>query len=307
MTQPIRYEQGKYWIITDFNIPANYDVAVPAFWTSKDICYSKGQLEKCGVTGRLHWQFIVVLNRKSRLAGVKVRLGDGIHAELTRSVAAHDYVWKDETSQGRRWCWGRLPMRRNSQTDWDLIKEKAKAGRLDSPSVPANVFICNYSSLKKIKMDYMKGQEGERECYVFWGETGTGKSKLAWEQAGLDAYPKTPTTKFWDGYQGEVHVVMDEFTGQVEITHLLRWLDRYPVLVEQKGSGCVLKATRFWITSNVDPLEWYPTIPFAQKQALYRRLKIYWFPTQLDSAKMIQPLNQEARGSPVPSDTETSD
>lgn len=214
---------------------------------------------------------------------------------------------KEETSQGRRWVWGTLPMKRNSETDWDNIKKKAKEGRLDSPSIPANVFVCNYSSLKKIKMDFMKGSEQERAAYVFWGETGAGKSKLAWEQAGLDAYPKAPTTKFWDGYQGENHVVIDEFTGQVEITHLLRWLDRYPVLVEQKGSGCVLRATRFWITSNVDPRDWYPTIPQEQKAALYRRLKIFSFPTQLEEARLIQDLNQEAPGSPHQETSETGE
>lgn len=301
------YAQGCYWILTDFDVSNNYDVAVDAFWSTKDIRYSKGQLEKCGVAGRLHWQFVVCFNRKCRLAGVKVRLGNGVHAELSRSAAANNYVCKEETSQGRRWVWGTLPMKRNSETDWDNIKKKAKEGRLDSPSIPANVFVCNYSSLKKIKMDFMKGSEQERAAYVFWGETGAGKSKLAWEQAGLDAYPKAPTTKFWDGYQGENHVVIDEFTGQVEITHLLRWLDRYPVLVEQKGSGCVLRATRFWITSNVDPRDWYPTIPQEQKAALYRRLKIFSFPTQLEEARLIQDLNQEAPGSPHQETSETGE
>jgi len=309
-SQMTKYDQGKYWIITHFRPDIVYDCSVnspsvgESFWASKGIIYSKGQLEKCGVTGRLHWQFLVCYERKRRLAGVKTTLGNDIHAELTRSPAVNEYVWKDETSQGRRWEWGRLPMRRNNATDWGLVKEKAKAGRLDSPSIPANIFVCNYSSLKKIKMDFMKGAAQERECNVFWGETGTGKSRLAWEQAGLDAYPKAPTTKFWDGYQGEGNVVMDEFTGQVEITHLLRWLDRYPVLVEQKGSGCVLRATKFWITSNVCPEDWYPNCPMEQKDALMRRLTTFRFPMQLEEAKLIRDSNLEVPGSPH---QETSD
>lgn len=95
------YEQGKYWILTHFRPDIAYDRSCDlgdAFWTSKDICYSKGQLEECGVTGRLHWQFIICLNRKSRLGGIKTKLGNDIHAELTRSDACRDYVWKDETS-----------------------------------------------------------------------------------------------------------------------------------------------------------------------------------------------------------------
>lgn len=206
--------------------------------------------------------------------------------------------------RSRRWEWGHVPVRRNNQTDWDLIKKKAKDGRLDSPSIPASIFCCNYTALKKIKMDFMKGVAEERKCNVFWGETGTGKSRLAWEQAGLDAYPKTPTTKFWDGYQGESNVVIDEFTGQVEITHLLRWLDRYPVLVEQKGSGCVLRATKFWITTNVSPMNWYTVAPLEQVDALMRRLTIWHFPSQLEEATLKANLNPEVLSSPPAESTE---
>ena len=35
---------------------------------------------------------------------------------------------------------------------------------------------------------------------VFWGDTGSGKSHTAWEEAGVAAYSKDPTTKWWDGY-----------------------------------------------------------------------------------------------------------
>ena len=98
--------QGKYWIITDFNHEINYDTAVDAFWTSKNIVWSKGQLEMCGDTQRLHWQFCIGFEKKVRLRTVKTVLGDQVHAELCRSDAANNYVWKDETSQGRRWEYG---------------------------------------------------------------------------------------------------------------------------------------------------------------------------------------------------------
>lgn len=117
----------------------------------------------------------------------------------------------------------------------------------------------------------------ERQCFVYWGRTGTGKSRLAWERAGTDAYPKDPRTKFWDGYQGQLHVVVDEFRGGIDISHLLRWLDRYPVIVEIKGSSVVLKATSVWITSNVNPEDWYPLLDNETKQALLRRLTITHF------------------------------
>lgn len=265
--------QGIYWILTDFNTEINYDVAPDAFWTSKSIVWSKGQLERGEESGKEHWQFCVCFEKKVRLKTVKTRLGNAIHAELSKSDAANEYVWKDETSLGRRWEWGMLPMRRNEKRDWDQVWDAAVSG--DMTRIPAQVRVCHYNALRRIGMDNMKAEGIEKQIDVFWGPTGSGKSKRAWEEAGLDAYPKAPTTKFWDGYQGQEHVVIDEFFGQIEISHMLRWLDRYPVLVETKGSGTALKAKKIWITSNLHPSEWYRTAPEVQVAALLRRLNIF--------------------------------
>lgn len=120
----------------------------------------------------------------------------------------------------------------------------------------------------------MSPEPMERSVTVYWGPTGSGKSRRAWEEATFDAYPKDPMTKFWDGYQGQENVVIDEYRGDISISHLLRWFDRYPVCVEAKHGGTVLKATRIWITSNLHPEEWYPNLDIATRLALYRRLNI---------------------------------
>lgn len=208
--------QGKFWLVTDFKVHhgVNYDLVQPAFWTSKDIVWSKGQLEKCETTDRLHWQFCVCFNKKKRLAGVQTVLGN-VHAELTRSDAAHDYVWKDETSQGRRWEFGRLPTRRNSKPDWEQVWQNAVDGSLTN--VEAQIRVVHYNNLRRIRMDHMAPVGLEKQTVVYWGPTGLGKSRRAWAEAGWSAYPKAPTTKFWDGYQNQEHVVMDEFFGQIEV------------------------------------------------------------------------------------------
>jgi len=112
---------------------------------------------------------------------------------------------------------------------------------------------------------------------VYWGRSGTGKSRKAWEEAGFDAYPKDPNTKFWDGYQSQENVVIDEFRGKIDISHMLRWLDRYPVIVECKFGATTLRATKIWITSNVDPRLWYPGLNQDSLEALLRRLTITHF------------------------------
>ena len=97
----------------------------------------------------------------------------------------------------------------------------------------------------------------------------------------MDAYPKIPNTKFWDGYQGQRVVVIDEFRGDISISNLLRWFDRYPVLVEIKGSSTVLMAETIYVTSNLDPREWYRDVDSMTIDALMRRLNIIHVPFPL--------------------------
>jgi len=67
-------------------------------------------------------------------------------------------------------------------------------------------------------------------------------------------------------------VIIDEFRGLIDITHLLKWLDRYPCSVECKGSQLYLNTTTWFITSNLSVEEWYPALDAETIQALKRRI-----------------------------------
>lgn len=185
-------------------------------------------------------------------------------------------MWKEDTRvEGTQFEVGRRAVQRNNPPDWDAIATDARSGRLDT--IPSDIYVRCYNQLRRIQGDHLAPCAVVREVYVFWGTTGTGKSRRAWDEAGLDAYPKDPRSKFWDGYGGHENVVIDEFRGGIDISHLLRWLDRYPVLVEVKGSTVVFKARKIWITSNIHPRDWYPDLDAETKNALERRLTITQF------------------------------
>jgi len=236
------------------------------------IAYTKGQLEE-GEGGYLHWQIFVNLSKPQRCSWLAKCYGIGTHWERTRSEAAEEYVWKEETRvHGTQFELGEKPLQRNNCKDWDQIRTSAIEGRL--LEIPADVYVRSYQSLKRIACDHMVCPAITRTIFVFWGKTGVGKSRKAWDLASLEAYPKDPRTKFWDGYQGQANVVIDEFRGGVDIGHVLRWFDRYPVIVEVKGSSVPLKATTIWITSNLHPRDWYPGLDRDTYLALERRLEI---------------------------------
>ncbi|ALE29793.1 replication associated protein [Lake Sarah-associated circular virus-44] len=258
-------EKIRYYILT---IP--HYAYTPFLHTSCN--YVRGQLEQ-GASGYLHWQMVVFLKSPQRRSFVKKLYGDEAHIEPTRSAAAMEYVWKQETSvPNTQFELGSLPTSRCSSKDWDAIRSSAVEGRMES--IPSDVYIRCYNSLKRIAVDHSKPVCIERKIIVYYGPTGTGKSRRAWDEAGFDAYPKDPNTKFWDGYNGHKNVVIDEFRGIINISNVLRWFDRYPVLVEVKGSSAVFKAENIWITSNLHPDDWYPELDPATKLALKRRLLI---------------------------------
>lgn len=247
---------------------------------SEGIKYLKGQHE-IGKDGYSHWQVVVCLASKQRLTGAKKLFPKEAHLEPTRSKAANEYVWKKETAQeGSQFELGKKPMKRNDPNDWEIIKQSAKDGNLDE--IPGDIFVRCYSQLKRIEKDYVKPELIERKTVVFIGPTNVGKSHRAWDEAGIDAFPKDPNTKFWDGYRGQESVVIEEFRGRIDISHMLRWLDKWPVVVEIKGGATVLKAKKIFITSNLPVTKWYPDLDEETYAALLRRLDVRYITKRED-------------------------
>jgi len=125
---------ARFFILT---IP--HECYTPWLPPNSAIIWVRGQLE-LAESGFLHWQLVVGFNKSVRFAHVKSWFGDSAHVEATRSAAADEYVWKDETSvAGTRFELGKKPFVRNTVTDWDRIRELAVAGTLEE--VPSDIFV----------------------------------------------------------------------------------------------------------------------------------------------------------------------
>lgn len=277
--------QARYWIAT---VPrADW---VPR-WPIEGVTYIKGQAEVGGVTDYVHWQFVIVFDTKVTLTRAKQLIGLArVHLEPTVSKKALDYVHKDETAiEGTRFehgitCSfsGTLPIHRAKSVDWQSVWDHAKAGFLWLiirlfELIPPDIRVRCWHNINRIRATFLKPVGTDRRVRVYWGATGSGKSHLAWLEAGFLAYAKDPCTKWWDGYQSEESVIVDEFRGSIGISHVLRWFDKYPVRLETKGGVSALCAKHIWITSNLHPSRWYPSLDDETVSALIRRLEIHHF------------------------------
>lgn len=255
--------QARYFLLT---IPSHDFIP----YLPPSVQHIKGQLEHGSNTGYQHWQVNVAFHNKVTMFKVKEIFGSSTHVVLTNSKKSLEYVWKEDTRvAGTQFELGHLAMKRSCPADWDLVRANAEQGKFTE--IPSDIYVRYFGNLKRIHVDSLSPDPCEKEVFVFWGSTGTGKSRRAWEEATFNAYPKDPNSKFWDGYRGQQEVVIDEFRGAISISHMLRWLDRYPTIVEIKGSSCVLRCKKVWITSNLSPDQWYADLDEETRLALRRR------------------------------------
>lgn len=105
----------------------------------------------------------------------------------------------------------------------------------------------------------------------FYGSTGTGKSKTAYEILGEDTYTCMSTAKWFEGYDAHENVLIDDMRKDFCKFHeLLRLLDRYALRVEGKGGSRQFLAKHIIITSCYHPSAMFDTREDVQQ--LIRRI-----------------------------------
>lgn len=128
------------------------------------------------------------------------------------------------------------------------------------------------NALTRYRQQYRKSTHRDVRVVCLIGKTRTNKSRSAWE-AYPDLYSK-PTGQYWGTYDGQETVLLDDFSGDIPITELLKILDRYPLDLPIKGSHTPAFYKNVIITSNLTPEQWYPYAHPDSMDALRARMRI---------------------------------
>lgn len=124
--------------------------------------------------------------------------------------------------------------------------------------------IHEYRKIHAIKRDW------QCSVIIYWGNTGTGKTRSVVENStDLWVYG---SDGWFDGYDQHKQVLFDDFSGsEFKINFLLKLLDRYEMQVKIKGGFVNWAPEEIYITSNLDPRDWYRNAHPQHVDALFRR------------------------------------
>ena len=207
--------------------------------------------EVAPTTGTKHLQGFVVTKDKVRPTGV-AKLIPRAHVELMKGkfVQNATYCGKSNDTYER----GERPRDSNKNlTDWKMISTLAKAGKLEQilDENPAVYIRCD-RALKRIHLDYGPRPEPLDELDNYWyvGPPGTGKTRTAYEKYP-GCYIKN-TNKWWDGYNGEAVVLIDELEKtDIHMGHFLKiWCQNILFQGESKGGAGFYRFKTLVVTSN---------------------------------------------------------
>lgn len=245
--------RAKHWCFT-LNNPETYPLATEE-WGATYVVY---QLET-GNSGTLHLQGYVEFAGRQRLNSLRVLLPRA-HWEkrLGPRENARAYCMKNEGRVEGPWEHGEFSSQsQGKRTDLLTVKQMIDNGKSENEVANAQfeVWCRYYRAFREYKRLTCPNRNWKTTVHVLYGPTGTGKSKWA-----CDTFPEAywkQRSNWWDGYEGQEVVVLDEFYGWLPFDVMLRLLDRYPLLVETKGGQVNFLAKTLIITTNQKPHQWY--------------------------------------------------
>ncbi len=254
------------------------------------VCYGK----EVGENGTPHLQGFLKTRQTVALTALKKKLPRA-HFEKMKAKDVNEainYCHKKGTKwqepEHELYEFGVRPKGAGHRTDIDDLHERLKEGATHQ-SISNEYFGLSLRYSRGIQtwlsLNERTPVRSEPKIFWLWGPTGSGKSyrilKLLepiWDQV----YFLTETTSgtWWDKYQGQEIVWMDDLRGAWMKMHMmLRILQSGPCQVSARGVGHWLKASTFYITTN-DP----PHLTYDEGDKLMRRVMDYAFVVQITSA-----------------------
>lgn len=256
----------RHWCATFFTEPKRIN--------EKNLRYIIVGKEICPNSNRDHWQCYLEFRDPVSMKYIKNLFDDKtIHLEKRNGTReqARDYCKKENNyKEFGVWATGQ-----GFRTDLaDITTEIVNGKRINEIMIENPTIYCKYrNGLKDIQatIDKKNSKEFRKvEVEVISGPTGCGKTRKAMENASYKI--EGSQLDWWDGYDMDETIVIDEYSNDIKITRLLNFLDGYQLRLPIKGGFTYAGYTKVYITTNLRKEELHPTAKKAHLDALFRRI-----------------------------------
>lgn len=268
------------WCFTSFNL-GNYEKWQKLDTEKNKIKYIIYQ-EEVGKENHKHLQGYIEVINPVGMKFMKTLLGDDkIHLETRKGTAveASNYCMKTEGSTKKPIILGKISDGQGKRNDlenmYDMIKKGASESEVceENPGTYARYFKA-YDRMTMLRDKKRLNQFHEVKVHVLWGKTGVGKtSEVFRRHKPEDVYrlrKHDGSTLWWDFYENQKVLLIDEFYGGIKYSELLQLLDGYYLSIQVKGGFRVSNWDIVYITSNMKPKNWYKTV--KDTSAMFRRI-----------------------------------
>jgi hypothetical protein len=233
--------------------------------------------KEVSTTGTPHLQgFCYFVNKKS-MGQVKKIIGTlRVHLEIAKGSPAQnrEYCSKDQDFFEK----GECPM------DREAVCKKARRAKKSKMLLDTSmktlvdegeISLLSLPLVEKARTIYRRlgspvTTDGPRGIWIV-GPPGTGKTHYVVTKEPV-LYWK-PQNKWWDGYEGEEAILLDDLDSNCLGHYLKRWMDKYACTGEVKGGKVALQHKRFYVTSNYTPGQlWQDDL--MMREAIERRCEM---------------------------------
>lgn len=226
--------------------------------------------KEIGDSGTPHLQGFITFKTNKRLSALK-KIHSTAHWEIAKGTSpqAADYCKKD----GDYYEAGSLPTQ-GKRTDLESACDKIKQGATLKTVAEehSEIFVKFGRGLRDLQLTLNVSYDHHccRGIWI-WGPPGSGKSHTA-RKFSEDLFLK-PQSKWWDGYNNQSVVLLDDLDTSTLGHYLKIWSDKYSCTGETKGGTVNLRHQLFIVTSNYSPDSLFSEDP-VMAEAIKRRFKI---------------------------------